>query len=375
MTTVIDHSERGHSPLGASGAERWMNCPGSVTLLKNLDLPESDDPSYRETGTAMHEAGEHCLRQGLDAWEIVGETFNNVEITDNLATAIQVYLDVCRRYMDFATVFGIEEHVSSPVHPDFYGTADFWAFVTATGRPAAKTMADPPAPGDKFVMLDLKGGEGIIVEPDDNPQIKYYAFGVVDGWERQIGMELHPDIPVELGIAQPRAYHPSGETIRTWPTTVGAIKAWVHDVLVPAMNATETDNFLDTGPWCRFCPAKLVCPMLTALFKAAATADPKQIVHFTDEQAAENYRQIEAVKFYLKALQDDAFRRLNAGHSEAFEGVAKLTYKKSDRVFNAKVTVDDKEVPIVDALRAKFGDEAFTDPTPKTPAQIEKRPS
>ena len=36
-----------HSPLGASGAERWMNCPGSVNLIKSMVLPESDEEDYQ----------------------------------------------------------------------------------------------------------------------------------------------------------------------------------------------------------------------------------------------------------------------------------------------------------------------------------------
>lgn len=31
-----------HSPLGASSAERWMNCPGSVALLKDLKMETTD---------------------------------------------------------------------------------------------------------------------------------------------------------------------------------------------------------------------------------------------------------------------------------------------------------------------------------------------
>src|SRR5882724_2835501 len=110
-----DHSKRGHSPLGASGAERWMNCAGSVALiatfrdvLTSMGIPEEDDPDYRREGTAMHEASEHCLRQGLDTWEIVGQTFNETVIDATMGDAIQVYLDSCRADMDRATTHYVE---------------------------------------------------------------------------------------------------------------------------------------------------------------------------------------------------------------------------------------------------------------------------
>lgn len=374
MTTVIDHTERGHSPLGGSGVERWTNCPGSVALLKKLDLPESDDPTYRKEGTAMHEAAELCLREGLDAWEVVGRTFCDVEIDDAMSLAVQTYLDSCRADMDFATVSGIEAAISSPVHPEFYGVTDFWALVTATGLPSARTMADPPNPGDKLIVKDLKGGEGIVVEPEDNGQLKYYAFGVIDGWEREAGLEIHPDLPVELAIVQPRAYHHTGQVDRRWTTTVGEIKAWVHNTLVPAMYATEVDDTLDPGPWCRFCPAKLICPMLTALFEAAAKADPKRLIHASDEAIARNWQYIKAVEFYLKALKEDTQRRLE--HGATMDGVCKLVPKKANRVFQstAEVEIGGKKVrrPVADLARERFGDDAFTKPELKSPAELEK---
>lgn len=361
MTTVIDHTQRGHSPLGASGAERWMNCPGSIALLKELKIEaESDEPDYRREGTAMHEAAEFCLRQGLDTWEIVGQEFNNTVIDAPMADAVQVYLDVCRLDIDNATWHQIEFPISSPVHPDFYGTADFTALIVK-GPILARTMAEPPQPGMYLLVRDLKGGEGIIVEPDDNPQLMYYAFGVIDGMERQQAVQWHDDIPVLISIAQPRAYHPSGEVVREWWTTVGEIKAWVREKLLPAMAATEFDNSLDAGPWCRFCPAKLVCPMLTSLFRAAATHNPGEIVNYSNESIGRSYQYVQAVKFYLKALEEEAFNRLNHGHR--MDGAVKLVPKKSNRVWKPEARA---------LAEQKFGRDALTSPQMKSPSELEK---
>lgn len=335
-----------------------MNCAGSVALLKELKLPESDDPSYRETGTAMHEAGEHCLREGIDTWEIVGQVFNNVEIDQVLADAIQVYLDVCRSDMDKASFHEVEFKISSPVHPDFYGTADFIALLAIPGRVRMSDVG--VAPGEKLVVRDLKGGEGIIVEPEDNPQLKYYAFGVIDGIERMSSVTLRDDLEVVLSVCQPRAWHMGGST-RDWSTTVGEIKEWVRDTLLPAMAATEYDGNLDAGPWCRFCAAKLVCPLLTSLFRAACVANPKEIINYSDESAGRSYQYAQAVRFYLKALEDDIYRRLNSG--VVMEGVAKLVNKKANRVFNSGADILAKE---------KFGADAFTKPALKSPAELEK---
>src|ERR1700741_126047 len=211
MAETPDHAPPGHSSLGAWGAERWMNCPGSVALIRELALPETDEPDYRREGTAMHEAAEHCLTNGLDTWEIVGQEFNKTVIDEPMADAIQMYLDHVRPFMGHGWTPYIEFPISSPVHPDFYGSLDFGAVGWGLTR---------------VIVRDLKGGEGITVEAAQNPQIMYYAFGIVDGLERQEGFAFSDDTVVDIGIVQPRAFHADGP-IRTWETTVGELKAWV----------------------------------------------------------------------------------------------------------------------------------------------------
>jgi hypothetical protein len=129
------------------------------------------------------------------------------------------------------------------------------------------------------------------------------------------------------------------------------------------MNATEYDNTLDAGPWCRFCPAKLVCPLLTSLFRTAAVANPKEVVNYGNASLARSYQYRAAVKFYLKALEDETFRRLNMGNNEGFDGIVKLVPKKSNRVWNSEAK---------DAAKEKFGPEAWTAPEMKSPAELEK---
>lgn len=342
MVEVISHKDRGHSPLGASGAERWMKCPGSVTLLKALTLPETDDPSYRREGTAMHEAAAHCLDNAMDTWEIEGQTFNDTVLDRPMAQAVQVYLDVVRGLDDAATRTYVEYPISSPVHPSFFGTLDFGA-------------VSP----NRIRIVDFKGGEGIIVDPDDNPQLKYYAFGLIDGLERQEGMVFADDTPVDLGIVQPRGFSLLGP-VRFWATTVGEIKEWVRDTLVPAMCATEYDNTLDPGPWCRFCSAKLVCPMLTSLFGAATIANPKHVANLNNQSLGRSYQYVQAVKFYLKAMEEETFRRLNIG--DTVPGT-KLVKKKANRVYKDGAG---------ELAKKRFGPEAFTKPELKSPAELEK---
>lgn len=327
-----------HSPLGASGAERWMNCPGSVALLKHLQLPPSDDPDYRKEGSAAHEAAAEVLLKDLETWEVVGAVYEGVEITADIAEAIFVYVDECRSIMAEAAVIFIEEKMHHPqVHKMYFGTVDFAAVI-----PSKRLLK----------VRDYKHGEGIVVEPYWNPQFLYYAYGI---------LLIYPDVDtIEVGVVQPRIWHADGP-VRTFTLTADQLRRWVEDELVPAMNATEVDNALDAGKWCRFCPAKLVCPMQKALFGAAMKADPREIVNLSDEEFGRNYQYIEAVKQYIAAAEKEAYRRLFTLGREIEE--IKLVHKKANRVLKPQAE---------GIFKARFGDQAYVPAKIKSPAELEK---
>lgn len=352
-----------HSPLGASGAERWMNCPGSVALLKELDLPQSDEPDYRKEGTAAHAALEQCLTNDADAWEVVGREFEGVKVSVEMADAIQVFIDTVRPSFEGAKERFIERGIDCPdFHPLFYGTVDcgvLWhgTWSVEVSPDALEDMilpsVDPPlVEGDILDVNDFKYGQGVVVEVEWNPQVMYYAYGLI----RQLS--LHRNSRVRLRIVQPRGFHTDGP-VREWVTDAGTIIDWAEGKLKPAMERAETEKSFMAGDWCRFCPAKLACPLMVGLFEAAATHDPKRIPDLSDQALGNSYSLRDAVKHYLKAMEDEAFRRLNAGH-EITE--IKLVHKKANRVWK-----DNAE----SVLKEHFGDKIYTDPTMKSPAQIQ----
>lgn len=326
-----------HSPLGASGAERWMNCPGSYTLLKRLDLPVTEEADYAAEGTAAHEALAFLLaRPAMDAWEIVGDKFyKGFECTAEMADGIQLFLDTVRPAEKEAGNIRtfIEYPIEHPDQPLFYGTLDF-AVVT----------------GKKLELSDFKFGQGIMVDVEENPQVMYYAYGILRDF---------PEIEeVVLRIIQPRGFHPNGP-VREWMIDAEYIKDWGDSTLLPAMEVAQTELDFDAGKWCRFCPAKLVCPLMNSLFGAAMKADPKTLVSLTLEEIGRTYQYTEAVEQYIRALKEEAYRRLFKGENSEF---IKLVPKKANRVWKPEAT----------AAFAKFGADAFTKPVLKGPAEMEK---
>lgn len=330
-----------------------MNCPGSNILLDTLALPETEEESWTTEGTAMHAAAAACLNDGVDAWEMMHRDFGGVAIDAEMADGVQVYLDYVRPIITQASAHWVEFPISSPVHELFYGTLDFGALAL---RMSTAPGACPPRFNTNVVrIVDLKGGKGIVVEVEDNPQLKYYAFGLIDAHP-----EWPDEMPVILAICQPRIdYHPDG-MIREWETTVGEIREWVHDTLVPAMQRAQFDRTLDAGSWCRFCPAKLACPLLTSLFKAAATHNPAVIPHLSDENLGRDYQLREAVKFYLTAQEAETQRRMLAGREVPG---AKLVRKKSNRILPPAAQKTAVQI---------FGDAAYKERAVKSPPELEK---
>lgn len=316
-----------HSPLGASSAERWLNCPGSVTLIAALRSSpgyEEADPDYRSDGTQAHALAAHCLERDIDAWEADATEFP--EMTADMMGAVQDYLTFVR---ELPGPREIEVRVHLPeFHPQFFGTLDCVVF------------------GDDGALhiVDYKHGVGVVVDAEDNPQLKYYGFGKVglDGLGR-----WRNDTPVKLTIVQPRAFHPDGP-IRTWETTVGAIRKWAEEELRPAMDATKDLDYLALGQWCRFCPAKLVCPAYEGLARKAVQGS-----------SPITYAEAQQLKMLVKAVEEQTFQQLM--NNEPVEG-AKLVAKRADRTWKENAPV-----------AGTFSDDAWERKL-KSPAQIEKLP-
>lgn len=330
IVDIVDPSDLpAHSPLGASGAERWMNCPGSITLIELLRSSgdgHQDDPDYRRDGTQAHALAAHCLEQGLDCWEVEAAHFP--DLNAEMMGAVQTYLDFVR---ELPGKHFVETRVYRPeFHECFYGTMDFAAVNLEEGY---------------VHFVDYKHGVGVLVEVEDNPQLMYYAYGFI--------AEDHgtypDDMPLAISIVQPRGFHPKG-AIRTWRTTASHIRQWAAEQLHPAMEATADLEYLAMGEWCRFCPAKTVCPAFAGL---AAKALNK--IELT-------YQECRQLKMLVAARLKEIEQQLVDG-ADPQELGAKLVEKRADRVWK-----DDAQPVLVE----KLGEDAWQEPKLRSPAQVEK---
>ena len=199
MTT---ETRAAHSPLGASGAERWMNCPGSVALLKRLDLPETEEPEYRSKGTSAHSVAYQCLVLGKDAWEFAGQEHGKHEADLEIMDAVQIYIDECRELKKahpHGEAFYEFEIAAPDFHPEFFGTLDFGLSINLRCISGTISMVR---------VLQLTR-----MEPPDYVLFLWAPFS------------LPGHRAVDLAIVQPRAFHPQGP-IRRWKVSADTIRTW-----------------------------------------------------------------------------------------------------------------------------------------------------
>lgn len=290
-----------HSPVGASGAHRWGVCPGSVPLIASLgDAVDSGTSEYAAEGTAAHMLLEGHDFQVGDLVDVEGHT---VVVDAAMVRHVEELLGW------FAGVPGVQEAWSElPVElgADFderaYGTADM--------------VGDA---GTDLYVADLKYGEGLEVEVKGNPQIRYYALGVINT------LMAVPD-RVHLTIAQPRTSGPPRETeVLTYQELVDWGEVWLKPALRRVRLAEESieevsqtagqkdwdREFLQAGNHCRFCPAKLHCPAFEE--HVAPGMDVRKVKTMTDGQIGSIIERKSMIRKFLSEVEKEAFARRMAG--------------------------------------------------------------
>lgn len=230
-----------HSNLGASSSYRWMACPGSVALSR--DVPRKDTVFSKE-GTAAHKLGEIAYEAGMHPSNWLGEKVEGVEVTHDMVNAVAIYVDYLRDLAILDNQLMLEHKFDlqklNPPAPMF-GTSDCTCYVPHEF---------------KLIVADYKHGAGVAVEVENNTQLMYYALGAMLELGKQKKVE-----EIEMVIIQPRAQHRDGP-IRKWSCTRQDILKFAGDLIAAAKETMKPEADLHAGKHCRFCPAQPRCPAL-----------------------------------------------------------------------------------------------------------------
>ncbi|MBB1161499.1 DUF2800 domain-containing protein [Aquariibacter albus] len=237
-----------HALLSPSAAHRWMACPGSVLLTR--DLPDESN-TFADEGTAAHELAATCLLMGVDAAEYIGEQVNVSDraiftVGADMAAYAQVYLDTVRALVAAGGELMVEQRLS---------------IEHLTGEPGAHGTADAVVVlGSELIVIDLKYGRGVEVDAKHNEQLQIYALAALR--ELELAHEL---THARLIIVQPRRNHIDEWTVgldelRTFGQAVDLKAGWVRGCLSQGLD--EVEDLHPTEHGCRFCRAKASCPAL-----------------------------------------------------------------------------------------------------------------
>lgn len=223
---------RAHSILGASAADRWMNCPPSAQLTAEM---EDNETTFAAEGTAAHALAEWKVRKALkqragrrptsDYW-----TDEMEECTDNYRDYITDLVGAAQQHCSDPIAL-VEQHLDFSCYvPDGFGTGDF--LLIADGE---------------LNIVDLKYGRGVAVYAERNPQMMLYALGALLQYDCLYDIEK-----VTMTIYQPRL-----SNVSVWEISAKELYDWAEKEVKPkAELAAAGKGEFSPGPWCRFCKAR-----------------------------------------------------------------------------------------------------------------------
>ena len=145
-----------HAILSASSSSRWIHCPPSIRLSQKY---EDEVSPYALEGTSAHALAEYKLKNllGLDVKDPTDDLDFYDEEMDELTEGYASYVtEVISRY-ESPAVFVEERLDLSDYVKESFGTAD----CVVVG-------------GKELHVIDLKYGQGVLVDAKGNTQLMLY---------------------------------------------------------------------------------------------------------------------------------------------------------------------------------------------------------
>lgn len=336
-----------HSVLGASAADRWMNCTPSAQLTAGM---EDETTTFAAEGTAAHALCEWKVRKALkmragkrpvsDYW-----TDEMEEFTDDYRDYIMDLVGQAKQHCKDPVTL-IEQHLDFSCYvPDGFGTGDFLL------------VADK-----ELNVVDFKYGRGVAVYADHNPQMMLYALGALNLFDCLYDIEN-----VTMTIFQPRL-----SSISTWTISAEELYKWAEEVLKPrAELAAKGEGEFVSGSWCRFCKARNTCRARAESFLELARMEFQPPALLSDEEVAEVMEKADELSKWASDVM--AYAQAEAIENGKHWNGYKLVEGRSVRKFSdeAKVEAAAKEAGYTDiynkslitltAFEKLMGKETFQD--------------
>ena len=323
-----------HARFSPSAAHRWIPCPGSIILEKNIANTSS---VHADEGTAAHFLASECLerdrnaadflncfivvKNGNAAWDNENaETRTGFCVDLEMSENVQKYLDAVRSQTDGNDLL-VEQRVN------------FSGFIDAEN---AFGTGDAIIIGQSEIQVhDLKYGRGVKVDAENNEQLKLYALGALSDFG-MFGDFTH----ARLVIHQPRLNH-----VSEWVVPVADLMDFSREVRGTVQFVKSLEIGLEEGDigsihdfessfnpgekQCHWCKAKATCPALTkAVIETVAgefddlstcdlEAEVKQAIDAVPEHEnqllAKLYASLPLIESWSKAVAEAVSSKLHSG--------------------------------------------------------------
>ena len=336
-----------HALLSASSSHRWLNCPPSARLCEGYDDKGSN---FAAEGSDAHSLCEYKLRKalGMEAKDPTEDlTWYDAEMEESAsgyaAFVMELVAEAKKTCSDPVVLIEQRLDYSKYVQSGF-GTGDCVLISDGT-----------------LHIVDFKYGRGVLVEAEDNPQMKLYALGALEIFDCLYDIEN-----VSMTIYQPRRAN-----VSTFTLTRQELLDWAETVLVPTAElAYAGDGEYHCGEWCQFCKAKADCRERARANMELARYEFRQPPLLTDEEVEEILGKLDSLMDWASDIKDYALQAAISGkHWSGYklvEGRANRRYTDENAVVAAVKAAgydpyDEPKLLGVTAMTTLLGRKQFND--------------
>lgn len=351
----MGHADREHALFSASGANRWLNCPASILLEK--DLPDTTSDAAKE-GTLAHELAELKVRNYFYPQDISKRklTFSIKKMKENELWDDEMLIHT-DTYIDYIRDVSIK--LPSSPYVAIENRVDYGSYMPEGYRDEGFGTADCiMIQGSLLHIIDFKYGKSPDgrVSAENNPQMMLYALGAYVSYKVLYQIE-----EIRLSIVQPRL--PDG--ISTWMCTLDELLKfgkYVRDTAAYAVSGKAACR--PDVKSCKYCRARAVCRARSDFNVKQAFTVGEMPPLITNEEVGKRLLAMQDVVKYQKDLKGYALKECLAGNEvpgwKAVEG-------KGSRGWT------DQEAALSKLTRSGvIAEEVLWEKVPLTLAQVEK---
>lgn len=280
----------GHAILSPSASGRWITCPASVRMCR--DLPEQEDNVYAREGTQFHtlcelsarlvymDGSEQEYQRDFLDWALGTED----EWREDQLAYVEDWLVFLGDRLEDGDHLVLEARVDTGV-PGCWGTAD----VIIVRE-------------DNIEIIDIKYGAGVRVNAEGNSQLRLYGAGALR-MAQDLGLADPLSIrTVTMTVWQPRMNNVSSEVL-----TRKELLTWRDDLIPIAKLALGEDApFGPSEEACRWCPIAGECGPRTRAMLNEDYGNPDLL---SGEEMAEAFSRVPELKRWAADIEDAALKR------------------------------------------------------------------